>query len=97
MVHDLEDAIDEQLGDIIVSGQNARHETVEHLGAADVVLVHIQKTRLVVDLGGQLHGFFDHNDVAGAGLGRRVDHVDEGLGLAGTFGANDKFDHGIPP
>ena len=98
MVDDAQDAVDEQLGNIVVAGQNARNKAVQHVSADHTVLIYIDQTGRVVDLGGELHALFNDNNVAGGGLGSLVDHVDHSLGLTGAFGSNNQFQHrGLPP
>ena len=93
MVDDAQDAVDEQLGDIVVTGQDTSNETVQHVSTNNAVLVHVNQAGSVVDLGGELHALLNHNDVAGSGFGGFVNHVDHGFGLAGAFGSNDQFQH----
>ena len=93
MVDDAQDAVDEQLGDVVVTSQDASHEAVQHVSADNAVLIYVNQAGCVVDLGGELHALLDDNDIAGSGFGSLVDHVDHGFGLAGALGSNDQFQH----
>ena len=98
VVGDAQDAVEEQLGNIVVACQHACHKAVQHISTGNAVLVNVYQTGGVVDLGGELHALFNDNNVAGGGLDGLVDHIDHGLGLTGAFGSNNQFQHrGLPP
>ena len=93
MIQHLQDAVDVQVGDIVVACHQAGNKAVQHFAAGDLVLVQVDQTCSRSDVVGELHALFNDDHVALGGLDRIIDLVDHSLGLAGALGTNNQFNH----
>ncbi|MBQ8334174.1 MAG: hypothetical protein IJX93_10435 [Clostridia bacterium] len=88
---DLESGVDEQVGHVVVGSEDTCDEAVEGLSVSNSVFFGVDETCGVLDVELELVTLFDADNGTLAGVKSVVYEFDEGLGLAGTFFADEKF------
>jgi hypothetical protein len=90
---DLESGVDEQVGHVVVGSENTCDEAVQGLSISNSEFFGVDETCGVLDVELELVALFDADNGTLAGIKSVVYEFDEGLGLAGTFFADEKFNH----
>ena len=90
---DLAQAVDEDVGDVVVAGVHAADKALQGGVIGDIVLAGLHQADVVVDVEGELVALFDADHVAVLGLDGIVDQLDDVLGLAGALLAHDNANH----
>ena len=93
VANDLGQAVNEDVGNIVVTGIHTADEALQSGIAVDVVLAGLNQTDLVADIKSQLAAALNTNDIAVLGLDGAVDHVDHLLGLTGALLTHDNLNH----
>ena len=91
--NDLAQAVDEDMGDVIIASVQTADKALQGGIAVDIVAAGLHQTDLIVDVISQLGAPLDADDIAVLGLDGVVDHVDHLLGLAGALLAHDNSNH----
>ena len=91
--NDLGQAVDEDMGDVIVAGVQAADEALHSGVISDVILAGLDQTDLVADVQHQLLALLNTNNIAVLGIDGAVDHFDNLLGLTGALLAHDNSNH----
>ena len=91
--HDFGQAVDEDMGDVVVAGVQAADEAFQGGIAGDVIIAGLHQADVVMDIEGQLVAFLNADHAAVLGLDRAVDHLNNVFGLAGALLAHDNTNH----
>ena len=91
--HNLGEAVDEDMGNVVVAGIHTADKALQRGIVSDVVLAGLYQADVVMDVEGQLVAFLNADHIAVLGLNGVVDHLDHVLGLAGALLAHDNANH----
>ena len=91
--HDFGQAVDEDVGDVIVAGVHTADEPLEGGVTGDIILAGLYQADVVMNIEGQLVALLNADHVAVLGLDGAVDHLDHVFGLAGALFAHDDSNH----
>ena len=91
--NDLAQRIDEDMGNIIVTGIQTVDQALHALEIGQIKFSCIHQANLIMNIIGQLWTAFNGNHVSVLGTDRRIDEINHLLGLTGTLEAHDYFDH----
>ena len=90
---DLEQIVDKDVGNIVIAGVEAAHETAQGLVRGNVILVGRNQTSLMIDVERQCGLCLNAHDVARAVRSCVVNELDELLGLTRALLAHDQSNH----
>lgn len=91
--HDFGQALNKDLGDVIVACVQAADKALEHLKVVNAVFLGVHQTDLIMNVIGQLGVVLDAHHTAALILGGGVDQLDHLLGLAGALDPHDHSHH----
>ena len=91
--NDLGQAINKDMGNVVVAGVQAADKALQGSVVGDVILAGLDQTNLIADIESQLITALNADDIAVLGLDGVVDHVDHLLGLTGALLAHDNSNH----
>ena len=91
--HDLGQAVDEDVGNVVVAGVHAADKALQGGVIGDIVLAGLHQADVIMDIEGQLVAFLNADHVAVLGLHRVVNQLNDTLGLAGALLAHDNSNH----
>ena len=90
---DLEQVVDEDVGNIIIARVQAEQEAAQGLVVGQVILVGRDQTNVIVQVKGHGRLCLDADDAAVILLRSGIDHFDQLLGLTGALFTHDESDH----
>ena len=90
---DLGEAVDEDVGDVVVAGIQAADEALQEVIVLHIVVAGFHQTDLIIDVVGQLGPTLDAHHVAVLILDCGIDEFDHLLGLAGALDPHDHSNH----
>ena len=93
VAEDLTGTVDEQIGDVAVTGQDAGDHAAQSDTALNEVIVGIDETNFITDFMTQGSALLNAHYVALGGLQSLIYGCNQGFGLTGTLYANKQFDH----
>ena len=90
---DLEEVVDEDVGNIVIAGIQTADEAAQALVSGDLIFVGRNETNVIMDVEGHRGLGLDAHHIAVFLGSRGVDKLDELFGLAGALFTHDKSDH----
>ena len=91
--HDLGQAVDENMGNVIVAGIQAADESLQEVIAAHIVVAGLNQTDFIVNIIRQLGPALNADDIAVLAVDSGINELDHLLGLAGALDAHDHSHH----
>lgn len=91
--HDLGQAVDEHMGNIIVAGIEAADEALHEVEVANIKVAGLNQANLIVNVIGQLGAALDANNVAVLAVNSGVNELDHLLGLTSALDPHDHSHH----
>lgn len=90
---DLGQAVDKDMGNIIIAGVQTADKALQSGVAGDIILAGLDQSNLIMDVKGQFIAFFDANYISVLGLNGVVDHINDLLGLTRALLSHNNTNH----
>ena len=85
--------IDENVGNIKITGMQAADKALEEEIVADIIFAGVDETDTIINIKSERVALFDADHAAGLRFDGRVDGVDQLLGLTGTLKTHNYLNH----